>query len=188
MRTFLAIDLPDGLKDQLAARQDDLKIGRHVPPENLHLTLAFLDDQPVAALQELNDALETLRADPFALQIEGFATFGRAAPRVVFADLVDTGPLLDLHRRIRSRCHGAGIVLPRERFRPHVTIARFGTGAGPDETRRLARFLEGNAGFRPWPVPVEEVVLFQSILSGAAPVYEALSRYRLDGRPVYDPD
>ena len=188
MRCFVAIDLPDALKDQLEARQDDLKIGRHVPPENMHITLAFLDEQPLEMLQELNDELEKLRADPFSIQIEGFRTFGASSPRVVYADIADAGPLHALRTSVRRKCHAAGITLPHERFVPHVTVARFGPQVLADEIQRLARFLERNAGFRPWAFEVEEITLYQSIPGRDGPVYEALAAYRLDGRPRLERD
>ena len=46
IRTFIAVELADGVKDRLAALQEDL--GRSAPgvkwtrPENMHLTLLFL--------------------------------------------------------------------------------------------------------------------------------------------------
>ena len=46
MRAFLALDLPQETRDALIRVQADLPVGRPVPCENLHLTLAFLDEQP----------------------------------------------------------------------------------------------------------------------------------------------
>ena len=46
MRSFLAIPVPEAQADPLLDVQHALEVGRSVPPENWHVTLAFLGNQP----------------------------------------------------------------------------------------------------------------------------------------------
>ncbi len=48
MRTFIAIELPQGIKDSLSRLQEELKASgadvKWVEPNNIHLTLKFLGE------------------------------------------------------------------------------------------------------------------------------------------------
>ena len=79
MRAFLAISLSDQTKAALAHLQSALRLARPLPPENLHLTLVFLDDQSEETLAVLHEAI----ADGFSLPLQlrllsGVQSFGPA--------------------------------------------------------------------------------------------------------------
>jgi 2'-5' RNA ligase len=179
MRCFVAIDLPDEARAALEAVQDQLRVGRVSDPETLHLTLAFLGEQPDAALEEMHLALEAMRAAPFTLQLRGLGTFGGRSPRVLWAGVEPQPALRALHEKVRGAAHVAGIELPRERFRPHVTIARFGERLQPGELDKLTGFLSRFEQFPAPPFEVEEVVLFRSILHRDGAIHEPLEAYPL---------
>ncbi|WP_372887905.1 RNA 2',3'-cyclic phosphodiesterase, partial [Shimia sp.] len=125
MRAFLAIDLPEDLRAQVAALQAGLRAGRPVPEENLHLTLAFLDDQPQAMLVALHEALNALDCPGFDLELAGLDLFGGKRPRLLYLRVKPAPALLALHRSLKEAARRVGMDLPRTRFRPHVTLARF---------------------------------------------------------------
>jgi 2'-5' RNA ligase len=172
MRTFIAIDLPAEVRAALAAVQRALPEGRPVPAENLHLTLAFLGDQPDAALVELDEALSRFRLAPFEMQLEGLGSFG--APDVLWAGLRDPAPVVALQARLKAALHGAGIELERRRFRPHVTLARFPM---PPDAARLAKMLARWSAFPSPPFIVEAIVLFGSTLTRTGAQHQELARY-----------
>ncbi|MBL4556903.1 MAG: RNA 2',3'-cyclic phosphodiesterase [Rhodobacteraceae bacterium] len=99
-----------------------------MPPENLHLTLLFLDDQPVPALEDLHHELGRLAPAAFDLRLTGLGSFGGKAPRTLHAEAAPDPALIGLQAQIREAVRRAGIERPRTRFRPHVTLARFGRG------------------------------------------------------------
>lgn len=179
MRCFVAISLPEPLLDRLAALQDAIPSGRVTPPENLHLTLAFLGELTEEAALAAHEALGGLRAVPFEVQIAGVDLFGGKAPRVLYAGVRRSEALHDLHARIRSRLVGAGLQLQRERFRPHVTLARFGRPPGRDETARLGQFLQAHAAFELPPFPVASFSLYRSELGHGPARHTELARYPL---------
>ena len=179
MRAFLAIELADEVTEALTRLQAGLPVGRPVAAENLHLTLAFLGDQEEVALEGLHYELDTIRTAPFALRFCGLGAFGGDRPRVLFADVAPEPALSDLHRRVMSALHRAGIAAPRERFHPHVTLARFGNGAAPDAAARLRRFLT-DYGDTPLPgFGVTGFGLYESTLHPSGVRYELLARYEL---------
>ena len=179
MRAFIAIDLPESVKDAISDLQADLPTGQPSPSENLHLTLAFLGEQPTEMIEDIHTALCDLTAPGFDLQLAGTDTFGGNDPKVVFAAVKPNPALEHLHRKIRSLAHGAGFVLDRQRFRPHVTIARFRRRPTAPEMERLRGWLLAHSNFGTEPFPVTEISLYRSTLSRAGAFHDELARYPL---------
>ncbi|MGR3323211.1 MAG: RNA 2',3'-cyclic phosphodiesterase [Pseudooceanicola sp.] len=179
MRLFVAIDLPDAQRDALATVQGDLAAGRAMDPETFHLTLAFLGELDEEQAEEMHLALGSIRAAPFDLTISGLETFGGATPAVAVAGVADPGPVTALHRQVRGAARQAGIVLSRERFRPHVTLARFRKRMEPGEAEALRLFLARNAAMRLEPFTVEGFGLYRSTRTSEGALHEALALYPL---------
>ena len=86
VRTFIAVELDEAMREALAAVQDDLRAAaphrsvRWVRPTSIHLTLKFLGDTPVARLEEIKRALDAAAAEvaSFSFTVEelGFCPHG----------------------------------------------------------------------------------------------------------------
>lgn len=179
MRLFVAIDLPEAVQDQLAQLQQDLGVGRLVPAENLHITLAFLEDQDAPTATALHQALAGIQLPGFDLRISGVDVFDRRAPKLVFASVEKSAPLVALRDKVRSAAQDAGIDLHRERFRPHVTLARFRRLMPIQDQDRLGMFLEAHGDLSIAAFPVEGFVLKRSILRADGAIHDRLADYRL---------
>lgn len=178
MRAFVAIDMPDPVRAALEALQERLPLGRPVDPDQMHLTLAFLGEQPDDVIEAAHQALEGIRLPAFEMQLQGLGTFGDRQPTVLWAGVREPGPVKALHDRLLPALHGAGIVLERRRFRPHVTIARFDRTAQA-EHERLATFLSRWNGFPSPAFTVEDFGLWRSTLLKSGAVHDELARYPL---------
>ncbi len=179
MRTFIAIDLPDDARDAISDLQADVPVGKLSAPENLHLTLAFLNEQPAEVVENVHHALLSLSRPPFDMRLAGVETFGGNDPKVLVANVQANTALDALHRKIRSILHGAGIMLDRQRFRPHVTLARFPHRPTATEMERLRAWLLAHSDFAVPAFSVTEVVLFRSTLMRSGAVHDELARYPL---------
>lgn len=179
MRIFLALPMPPGVADALAALVVPLGFGRAVPEENLHLTLAFLGDLPDAQLEAAHEAMTRLPAAPLLVELAGLGLFGGRRPESLHIGLADPAPMVALHARVLARLHGAGVMPARERYTPHVTLMRFGARMAPGDLARLQRFMAERGGARLPAFEVAEMVLFRSQLGSGAPIYHDLARYAL---------
>ena len=179
MRAFIALPLPDALLNDLEQLQHRLPLGRAARRDTLHLTLAFLGDCRDETLETLHDELSELRAPAFDVQLSGLGSFGKQAPRVLFADVAANRDLSALRKRIRSAMRRAGLETPHERFHPHVTLARFTRDPRTGDPARLAGFIAAHAAFRPPPFRADTFTLFQSTLRPEGPRHDALASYRL---------
>lgn len=179
MRAFLAIPIPDETTEALVRLQSAIPFGKPVPEENLHLTLAFLDDAPEAALEDLHEMLEALRAAPVEIRFTELDSFTELERGLVFAAVERTDALQALHDRVAALCRSAGLDLPRRRFRPHVTLMRANRKpAGPARDRLAAMLgpLPDVPGFT-----ARALTLYHSSLTPRGAVHDPLASYPLSG-------
>ena len=177
MRAFLAIELPDQVTSALSQVALSLPVGRATPEENLHLTLVFLGDQSDAQLEDLHYELADISVQEFELGFDGLGCFGSGSPKVLFARIAGNKVLTDLHQQVRRAAHRTGIVLARQRYRPHVTLARFGRGLQWRDAERLEGFIADHSQV---DIPSFSVVgfsMFQSTLHRDGAIYEPLADY-----------
>lgn len=187
MRAFVALELPDALRVALSSVQDRLDIGksggRAVDEDQMHLTLVFLDDQPEHVLADLHGELDRTRWPAVTLVPQGLGTFGGDRVHSVWAGMA-RDPVLDaLQAKVAQAARMAGIDVPRRRFVPHVTLARFGAQGAP------SAFNAGVAALSGWSAPsvaVERMALMRSHLGKGGSVYEVLAEYPLGHLPAPD--
>lgn len=178
IRSFIAIDLPDPARAVLEEAQNHLRLGRLNDPETFHVTLAFLDKQSEATLEAVHEALTRLSVPSFDLTIQGVDCFGGAVPRVLWAGVAPSSELTLLRDRVRGAVSQARIKLPRERYRPHVTLARF-RRFQDGEFDRLARFLSDHATLVIPPFRVTHFHLYESTLHPDGAEHTPLASYAL---------
>lgn len=175
-RLFVAIDLPDDIRAQLAMISAGLPGVRWVPPENMHLTLRFIGDVDGATARDVADELEGIDCESFDLQLASVGTFdnGRQV-RVLWAGVRNCPALNRLQRKIEGRLQAVGAQDKRRTFRPHITLAR------PKNLSLSAAqpFLANNAGFESRAFKVSDFVLYQSWRSASGAVYRAEAEYAL---------
>lgn len=97
--------------------------GRRVPPENLHVTLAFLGDVAGAAKPRVMAIGASLVGSGFALELDRIGCWPRQ--RISWIAPSHTPAKLGrLHRKLRQALGKAGFPAPGRRFVPHMTLAR----------------------------------------------------------------
>jgi len=168
LRLFVAIDLPDSVKDQLLGWRLPLKGARWIEPDQMHVTLTFLGEQPMNVYREVCDSLEGLEFAPFELRFQSVNFFGsKKAPRILWADVCSSPELLTLQKKVSKHCRALGIKIESRRFRPHLTLARLNSVSFAD----LARSLETLYLAQTEPFWIDSFQLFSSRLHPNGAVY-----------------
>ncbi|SOB98734.1 2'-5' RNA ligase [Rhodobacter sp. JA431] len=178
MRVFVGVMLAEALWEPVAQLQSALGCGRAVAEENLHLTLAFLGDVDVPDLEAVHDELAALPVTPFTVELAGLDPMGGADRVETLVLNARPNPALEaLHSKVAQAARRAGVVLERRRFRPHVTIARFGKGFGPGAAAKLGALLQarGDVVLPEWRVT--GFALIRSHLGREGASYEVLAEY-----------
>ena len=178
IRAFVGVPIPQSAVHALTLAQAGLDVGHPVPPENFHITLAFLGEHQEPVIEEIADALALINAEAFSIQISGLGTFG-SAPRILFADIPPTQPLSSLRKQVRRAARQSGIDLPHEKYHPHVTLARFGRGLVGDDAEFLRAHIARRIGQIDAQFNATEFALFESHLGRAGPIYTALASFPL---------
>jgi len=167
-RLFVAIDIPEEIKQDLARLTGELPGAAWVPAGQIHLTLRFIGEvgpQPFAAVKA---ALSGLRFTGFPLAIRGTGHFppGRH-PRVLWAGVEPSDGLDRLYGELGLSLLAAGIPPEERPFSPHITLARLKESA----PARVSSFEGRHGGLAYPPLPVREVVLYSSTLKSEGAVH-----------------
>jgi len=174
LRLFAALVLPDDAVEGLAAWQHRelgaVSAVRIVPPENLHVTLAFLGSRPVSDVAPVVEVLRAAaeRADrPVLAPLRYRET--RSVGMLALADEGDRAAALA--GRVGKRLERLGVCeRERRRWLPHVTVLRF------REQPRLAPALPDLGRFSP-----SEAALYHSVLRPSGAQYEIVESVALGG-------
>jgi RNA 2',3'-cyclic 3'-phosphodiesterase len=168
VRLFVALDLPDAVREALAALTPDGEVWRPVKRDALHVTLAFLGSRDESDVDLIKPLIAPSPAPPLALGKILLLPPRRA--RVLTVELEDpTGALIALQSRLSAGLEAAGVYTPEKRpFRPHVTIARLRPRVRPPREAALE--------VEPLEFAGEAVTLYVSRLHPSGARYEALAR------------
>jgi 2'-5' RNA ligase len=180
IRAFLAIELPESLREGLAQVQGELKRSRAdvrwVAPGNIHLTLKFFGNVPDNEIDGLAAAAREAAAEtaPLQLRVTVAGAFpSPTAPRVVWLGLGgDVAPLTQLFYRLEKAFADLGYPPEGRAFNPHLTLGRVKSPANRD---KLAKLLAQLPPVDWPPFEVKELTLFQSILSPKGSTYTPLA-------------
>lgn len=169
-RLFFALWPSDALRAQLAAASRQFVErgeGRSIPPQNFHITLAFLGSVAATQVPAVTAAAGEIDGAPLQLSIERLEVWRSAgilcltaAPAPSLADFVD---------RLRIKLLARHIEPSRQDFRPHVTLARDWRDAS----------VEGSVG--PFEWRADEFVLIESEATCDGSSYRIVERWRLTG-------
>ncbi|MCU0839613.1 MAG: RNA 2',3'-cyclic phosphodiesterase [Rhodospirillales bacterium] len=178
LRLFVALTLPDDIRQQLAGLRHGLPGAKWVEPEALHLTLRFIGEVDGGVASDIDASLSQVRAPAFELAIGGLDCFEQAGRVHTLWAGVNPQPLLGhLRDKVESAIVRSGQPPERRKFKAHITLARFKAPADD----RIGRYLERHHGFDAGPFTVEGFTLFRSHLLSGGAHYEALADYPLEG-------
>ncbi|MBO5867183.1 MAG: RNA 2',3'-cyclic phosphodiesterase [Clostridia bacterium] len=171
MRIFIALEIPQRTKDNLARSAGQFKQfatnGTFVSTQNYHITLHFLGEVAESDLMYVQHAMDGVRNLPApTLALLQFVTL-RGSDATV-ARLKNSPTLTELHDILGEKLEHNGFTVEHRAYRPHITICRKGKFTLPfaEVTKNVDVF---NA-----PFVATKVVLYQSVLSKEGPTYTPL--------------
>ena len=152
IRSFIAIELPDGVKSALTELQAGLQKEKQpavkwVDPHGIHLTLKFLGSIAGNRIGDISSAVEEAAQDfsPLSLEIKGLGVFPNSKRvRVVWVGVEGDIPRLkQLQQRIESNLLPLGFAREARPFTPHLTLASVRESASPAEQQHFGQLIAG---------------------------------------------
>ncbi len=180
IRTFIAVDVPEDVKERIGELQDELRRfpGRltWTRAQGIHVTLKFLGNVPPEQIDAIEAAVRRAasgKPKPH-LRVAGTGAFPSwRRPRVLWVGLEDMDGVLGLvQKAVEEELGRLGFEPEGRAFTPHLTLARVKVAASVGEIVRRLRGREFDAG----EFDVEEVLVMRSDLKPSGAEYTPLRR------------
>ena len=187
MRTFIAVDIPAAVKEEIGKLQEQLKkevssVVKWVNAENIHITLRFLGEVPEEKIELLRQVLPKggRGIAPFKISIRGLGVFPEPSrPRVIWVGMESEGKMMEqLYWQIETLMRDSGFSPETRAFSPHLTVGRVKQLRNRTE---WVRAIEKREGIFIGETKADCFYLFQSILRPQGPEYRKLEKFDLLG-------
>lgn len=176
IRLFVAIALPESVKDRLAMLAGGVPGAKWIDRENMHLTLRFIGEVPEDRLADIHYGLSRIRQPSFDVTLAGVGYFKQGRnPTTLWVGLDRNDALQQLHERVEQSLQREGLPSDGRRYSPHITLARLQRAP---ETR-VAAFVAQHNLFRAPPFQADAFTLFSSFLSSSGAIYTPEADYPL---------
>ena len=184
IRSFIAIELPDEVKLEIANLQAQLKSGlsfgfKWVDPNSIHLTLKFLGNVAQDKIEEVTEALKAAAEGitPFRLKIKDLGVFPN--PRriqVVWVGMSgEIDKLVKLQKQVDLNLTSLGFTPESRPFVPHLTLARVRAQLMPAEGQKFNELLLGTRFEASGEIAVDAISLMRSQLTPQGAIYTRIS-------------
>jgi 2'-5' RNA ligase len=183
MRTFVAIDLPEEVKDQISLLLQELESYdgniKWVKRQGMHITLKFLGEISSLQAEKVISSLEKIstRHAPFTMRIRGTGSFpqGGKTPRVLWIGLQKNEKILSLQKDLEMELSMIGFPVERRSFHPHLTLGRV---KDPTKITQPLSVLERerDTSFGEWEVA--SLTFFRSVLKPTGAEYNVIKEVR----------
>ncbi len=201
MRLFVAIDIPNEIRERLAKFVDGVRNfasdAKWVGPETFHITLKFIGERSPEDADRIKQFLHQIKAAPVSLSFNGYGFFPNPnKARVFWTGIQADAHLAELASAVDSATANLGIPREKAPFTPHLTLARARDGSPRGASGRpgyhpgdrpRSTFSHVHEKLQALPSPefgtmtATEFFLYESKLSPKGAQYTKLERFALNG-------
>lgn len=175
-RLFVAINIPDRIKDDITATFCAMQGARWVEDHQIHLTLRFIGEVSNDTEEMVRKALRLVKGQPFSLRVKGVGFFPpRNEPKILWAGIAENEELLRLQTRIERIVVSTGLDRDDRKFHPHITLARLHA----THAQHVARFVTQNSLFITEEFAVSSFHLYSSTLGKEGAIHTKEATYQL---------
>ncbi len=175
-RLFIAVDIPEDIKKDLSIMCSGIPGAKWVKSEQLHLTLRFIGDVDHEFLRDMTEALAEIKTTALTLRLKGTGCFpSRKKARVLWVGIEHNEQLAKLKNKVETTVVNLGMEPEGRKFSPHITLARLRN----TPANKLTNFLGANTIYASRPFPVEQFLLYSSVLTPNGAIHTIEAAYPL---------
>ena len=172
IRCFIAIDLPEEIRDEIVKLQKQLPefSGKLTEKENLHLTFKFLGEIPEEKVDEVKKALKKIKFKKFKAKLGEFGLFSPSFIKILWIKIENCDGLQqEIDNALES------LFKKEKGFMGHLTIARV------KSVRDKKMFLNHFKRLKTPPLEfeVKEIHFKESKLTPNGPIYTDVLKKKL---------
>lgn len=169
-RTFISVDIPEHIKNEITLIQSKLPQfkGKITEKQNLHLTLKFLGELSDNKINDVDEKLSSIRFDAFNAEINHLGVFSKEYIKIIWLNVDNCDHL----QQMVDECLSPDFE-KEKRFMGHLTIARV------KSLNKPKIFLKNL-----YSIPTDKIIfkvnkinLNESILSPKGPIYKVIKEY-----------
>lgn len=177
MRCFIAINLPPEIKDILEITIKNLaKINRGAKinwtkPENLHLTLHFLDEIDDVQAESVSAELQKIAVEygKIGVSLGGIGAFpDEKNPRAIFVEILGSQILEKIQKKLGFELKRLNLLMDFRPWKSHVTLGRVKIGAAKISVP------PPSVEFK-----IKNIELIKSTLTPSGPIYTSVKSFEL---------
>ncbi len=174
MRLFIAIEIPEDIKDYLVQIQNEIghdsaKI-RIVNKKQMHLTLKFLGEVQPDKVISIKEGLKEISFEPFAFHLDSIGLFpNENYIRIVWVGIKPEDKVLELQKTIDEKL--SKLFKKEKDFKPHLTLGRV---KYVEDKIKFAQNLR-KIKIESKKIDVNDFKLIKSTLTPEGPVYEPIT-------------
>lgn len=184
MRYFIAVEIPDKVKEALALTVENFKKAgfnfNYVDKSNMHITLLFIGEcGKKEALEKFKESSGKMANQKFKIRIDGAGNFEtKGVPKIFFADIAEGREELCKINEIFTA--GFENILRENSlissFQPHITIARIKNIKQEKIAffKKIVKEQKIKAEFE-----VEKIVMYESVLKNSGADYREIEKIEL---------
>jgi RNA 2',3'-cyclic 3'-phosphodiesterase len=188
MRTFIAIEISDEIRDALVQIQSHLKYAgadvKWVEKQNIHLTLKFLGEITDKKCDEVKAALDEAgrTTKQFEIDVKELGVFPKIDyPRVIWVGLnKGVNESKELAAKIEEALSRIGFQKESRPFAAHLTIGRVRSSKNKAVLKEKIESYDLRAASSDLSQPIDSIILFQSTLMPNGPIYTKLHDAKLN--------
>ncbi len=184
MRTFIAIDLDENIKNNISELLRKLDKGskniRWVKSQGMHMTLKFLGEVTKERICEVESVLKRISKEyhPFQLELMGTGAFppGTKSPRILWIGVRQSESLIKIQSSLENELDKIHFPKEKRTYHPHLTLGRIKI---PHHLGSILFILDQHREYEFGQMTVSRMTLFLSTLKPTGAEYTKLSEFPL---------
>ncbi|MBT3394877.1 RNA 2',3'-cyclic phosphodiesterase [archaeon] len=173
MRLFVAVDLPQEIRDELYKLQKSFSPNlakiKWVSKKNLHLSLKFLGEVEVEDLKKIKDRLKSVNFEQFSANLSGFEISNNS--KSLLCGISPMDKVVGLQQKVDEEL--LDLFDSDQKFSSHITLGRVKL---VKKEKEFMDFLK-NVNVWPFKFEIKQFRLMESKLTKDGPIYSIIEKF-----------